>query len=279
MPFKLANIDGRAALVDGENYYDLEKVSGGKLGSSPMEAIARFEELGRIDLSSATPDGKLADVVLGPPSPEPRQVFGIGANYADHAAETKMSLPEYPMIFTKFPSSLNSPTGDIKLRGTNVDWEAELVVVMGKTTKDVSEADAWDHVAGLTVGQDISDRVVQLAVKPPQMSMGKSFDTFSPIGPVIASKDSLKDHTDLAITCDVSGERKQNSRTSRLIFSIPHLISYISAILTMHPGDLIFTGTPDGVGLATGTFLKDGDVIVSEIEGIGTMTNRCVQER
>ena len=279
MPFKLANIDGRAALVDGDNYYDLEKVSGGKLSSSPMEAISRFEELGRIDLSSATPDGKLADVTLGPPSPEPRQVFGIGLNYKDHAAESNMALPDNPMIFTKFPSSINGPTGDVMMRGDNVDWEAELVVVMGKTTKDVSQADAWDYIAGLTAGQDISDRKVQLNVKPPQMSMGKSFDTFSPIGPVIVSKDSFKDYNDLSITCDVSGERKQDSRTRYLIFSVPKLVEHISSILTMHPGDLIFTGTPNGVGLATGTYLKDGDVIVTEIEGIGTLTNRCVQER
>ena len=279
MPFKLANIDGRAALVDGDNYFDLEKVSGGKLPSSPMAAVARFEELGRVNLSSATPDGKVSSVVLGAPVPEPRQVFGIGLNYMDHAAESKMELPEYPMIFTKFPSSIHTPTGDIMMRGQNVDWEVELVVAIGKTTKDVSQADAWDHVAGITVGQDISDRIVQLNVKPPQMSMGKSFDTFSPIGPVLVSKDTVKDINDMGLTCDVSGQRKQDSRTSNLIFSVPKLIEYISSILTMHPGDLIFTGTPDGVGLASGTFLKEGDVIVSEIEGIGTLTNRCVQER
>lgn len=279
MPFKLANIDGRAALVDGDNYFDLEKVSGGKLPSNPMEAVARFEELGRVNLSSATPDGKVSSVVLGAPVPEPRQVFGIGLNYMDHAAESKMELPEYPMIFTKFPSSIHTPTGDIMMRGQNVDWEVELVVAIGKTSKDVSQNDAWDHVAGLMVGQDISDRIVQLNVKPPQMSMGKSFDTFSPIGPVLVSKDSVKDINDLGLTCDVSGQRKQDSRTSNLIFSVPKLIEYISSILTMHPGDLIFTGTPDGVGLASGTYLKEGDVIVSEIEGIGTLTNRCVQER
>lgn len=278
MPFKLANVDGRAALVDGDNYFDLEKVSGGKLPSSPMEAVARFEELSRVDLSSATPDGKLSSAVLGPPVPEPKQVFGIGLNYKDHVAESTMALPEYPLIFTKFSSSINSPTGDVMMRGQKVDWEVELVVVLGKVTKDVSQADAWDYVAGLTVGQDISDRVVQMAVKPPQHSMGKSFDTFSPIGPVVASKDCVKDVNDIGLTCDVSGERKQDSRTKHLIFTVPHLIEYISSILTLQPGDLIFTGTPSGVGAASNTFLKDGDVIVSEIEGIGTITNRCVQE-
>jgi len=279
MPFKLANVAGRAALVDGDHYFDLEKASGGELGSDPMEAIQRFDELDRINLSGATPDGKLADADLGPPSPKPPQVFGIGLNYKDHAAESKMALPDTPMIFTKFPSSISSPGANVMMRGQKVDWEVELVVVIGKTTKDVSQADAWDHVAGLTVGQDISDRAVQLAVKPPQMSMGKSFDTFSPIGPVMVSKDTVKDLSDMGITCDVSGERKQDSRTRYLIFTIPHLVEYISSILTMQPGDLIFTGTPDGVGVASGTFLKDGDVIVSEIEGIGSMTNRCVQER
>ena len=279
MPFKLANIDGRAALVDGDNYFDLEKISGGKLSSDPMQAVARFEELGRIDTSSATPDGRLADVVLGPPVPTPGQVFGIGLNYKSHAAETKMALPEFPMVFTKFPNSINSPTGEVRMRGDSVDWEVELVVVIGKTAKDVSRDAAWDHVAGLTVGQDISDRKVQMRGKPPQMSMGKSFDTYSPIGPLLVSKDAVKDHTNLALTCDVSGQRKQENRTDQMIFDVPHLIEYITSIVTMKPGDLIFTGTPEGVGMASGTFLKDGDVIVSEIEGIGTLSNRCVQER
>ena len=280
MPFRLANVDGRAALVDGDNYFDLEKVSEGQLDSDPMAAIARFEELGRIDLVGAAADGTLADVTLGAPVPRPRQVFAIGVNYRDHAAEADMTLPDYPMVFTKWPSSIHTPTGDIMMRGDSVDWEVELVVVIGKTTKDVSQAYAWNHVAGITVGQDISDRVVQLAVKPlPQMSLGKSFDTFSPIGPVLVSKDGVKDVDDLRITCDVSGERKQDSRTKHMIFNVPQQIEYISSILTMHPGDVIFTGTPDGVGYATGTYLKEGDVVVSEIEGIGTMKNRCIQER
>jgi 2-keto-4-pentenoate hydratase/2-oxohepta-3-ene-1,7-dioic acid hydratase in catechol pathway len=203
-------------------------------------------------------------------------VFGIGLNYKSHAAESKMELPPAPLTFTKFPSCLVGPTADVELSGDTVDWEVEIVVVIGKGGRHITESAAWSHVAGLTLGQDISDRKVQTAGKPPQFSLGKSFDTYGPIGPAIVSVDAFPNPDDIALWCDVSGERMQESRTSNLIFTIPYLVSYLSSICTLESGDVIFTGTPDGVGMARGRLLKAGDVIDSGAEVIGSLRNVCV---
>jgi 2-keto-4-pentenoate hydratase/2-oxohepta-3-ene-1,7-dioic acid hydratase in catechol pathway len=148
-------------------------------------------------------------------------------------------------------------------------------VVIGRGGRNIRHEDAWDHVGGLTVGQDISDRALQFAAEPAHFDLGKSRDTYGPIGPVIVSTDSFADGGDLSITCDVNGERRQDDRTSSLIFDVPTLISYLSGILTLSPGDVIFTGTPEGVGAASLRFLADGDVITTTIEGIGTLQNPC----
>jgi len=279
--FRLLNVSGRAALeVDG-HWYDLARVSGDAALADPMAAIARFDELHAVsaNCAGATPDGSAADAVLGAPVPRPRQVFAIGLNYADHAAESGMAAPPAPLTFTKFPSSIAGPTADVPLSGEMVDWEVEIVVVIGRTCSSVAVDRAWDVVAGLTLGQDISDRLVQMTGTPPQFSLGKSFPAFAPIGPAVVSVDSLADPADLALWCDVSGERMQDSRTTNLIFSIPTLVAYLSSICTLETGDLIFTGTPDGVGMARGRFLAEGDVIVSGAEGIGELRNTCVAGR
>jgi len=141
--------------------------------------------------------------------------------------------------------------------------------------RDIRPEDAWDHVGGLTAGQDISDRALQFAAEPAHSDLGKSRDTYGPTGPVVVSTDSFADPGDLLIACDINGERQKEDRTSNLIFGIPGLLSYLSGILTLRPGDLIFTGTPEGVGAADSRFLRDGDVITTTIEGIGTRTNPC----
>ena len=164
----------------------------------------------------------------------------------------------------------------VELRCAAADWEVELVVVIGRQGRDIAAADAWSQVVGVTVGQDISDRTLQFAAKPPHFDLGKSRDGYGPIGPLLVSVDCLAKPDDLALTCDVNGERKQSDRTSNLIFTVPDLIVYLSGIMTLAPGDIIFTGTPSGVGAASNTFLKAGDEIVSAIEGIGTLTTRCV---
>jgi 2,4-didehydro-3-deoxy-L-rhamnonate hydrolase len=275
MPFRLANVSGRAALVDADDqWYDLESLGG---SADPMAALADpgALESASATLGSATSGGRLADAQVGPPVPTPGNVFGIGLNYRPHAEESNMELPENPLVFTKFSSCIVGPTADVELRCETGDWEVELVVVIGEGGRDIAKADAWNHVLGLTVGQDISDRRQQFAAKPPHFDLGKSRDTFGPTGPVLVSTDSFADPADLAITCSINGDEKQNDRTSSLIFDVPDLISYISGVLTLSTGDLIFTGTPSGVGAASRTYLRPGDVIVSEIEGIGTMTNTC----
>lgn len=278
MGFRLATISGRAVLVAGDDYYDVERVSNGRLSSDPMAVIGETAVLHELyaTLDSQTPDGHINNATLDAPIPRPPKVFAVGLNYRAHAEEAGLDVPNTPMIFTKFQNCITGPTADIELRSDRVDWEVELVLVIGKGGRDIAEADAWSHVAGITVGQDVSDRRVQFAVKPPQFSMGKSFDTYGPIGPVVVSPDLLPNPNDLAIQCDVSGENKQNSRTSDFIFTVAEQIAYISAICTLEPGDLIFTGTPEGIGGPQGVYLQDKDVIVSTIEGVGTMRNHCV---
>jgi len=155
------------------------------------------------------------------------------------------------------------------------DYEAELVAVIGRTARDVSVDEAWSHVAGLTIGQDISDRALQLAARPAHFGLGKSRDTYGPIGPILVSPDALDDPNDLPITCDINGERRQDAKTSSLIFDVPFLVSYLSEVMTLEAGDLIFTGTPAGVGMPDKRFLKPGDVIRTSIDGIGVMENIC----
>jgi 2-keto-4-pentenoate hydratase/2-oxohepta-3-ene-1,7-dioic acid hydratase in catechol pathway len=160
-----------------------------------------------------------------------------------------------------------------------VDFEAELVVAIGRRGRRIPPAAAWDHVAGLCVGQDVSDRAQQFADRPPQFSLGKSADGFGPIGPALVSPDAVSDPDDLAITCDVSGARVQASRTREMIFPVAELVVFLSRWCTLEPGDLIFTGTPAGVGSVRKPprWLAPGDVIETEIEGLGKLVNRCVE--
>jgi 2-keto-4-pentenoate hydratase/2-oxohepta-3-ene-1,7-dioic acid hydratase in catechol pathway len=278
MTFRFANVEGRAALVDPDGgWFDASRVSGGAVHHDPMKAWLQLDELHLAASTIATrePDGHVRDTVLGPPIPRPRSVFAVGLNYQSHAEEAEMELPKTPLIFTKFPSCLVGPDDPVILGGTTDDYEAELVVVIGQGGRDISPDDAWDHVGGLTAGQDISDRTLQFAATPAHFDLGKSRDTYGPIGPVVVSTDSFATPGDLRIACDVNGERRQDDRTSNLVFDVPALISYLSSILTLSPGDLIFTGTPEGVGAASLRFLVHGDVISTTIEGIGTLTNRC----
>jgi len=279
MGFRLANVDGRAALIHGDRYTDLATHSKGAFNPDPMQALERPDLLNELSeqLTDASATGLLADVTLGPPIPRPQKIFGIGLNYATHVAESGMEPPSSPVVFTKFPSCLTGPTGDVEIRSGGCDYEVELVVVIGRGGRDISPDDAWDHVVGVTVGQDISDRPVQFAAKPAHFDLAKSFDTFGPLGPVVVSTDQLTERDALHVTCEINGEARQDGTTADLIFDVPTLISYLSSITTLTTGDLIFTGTPDGVGAAQGKFLADGDIITTTIDGIGTMTNRVVR--
>jgi 2-keto-4-pentenoate hydratase/2-oxohepta-3-ene-1,7-dioic acid hydratase in catechol pathway len=277
--YRLLNIAGRAALQTELHWHDLAALSGDASLASPMVAVARHAELHALQAAAAdrTPDGEVADVVLSPCVPEPSKVFAIGLNYRSHAAESSMEVPPAPLTFTKFPSCLVGPTADVVLSGPMVDWEVELVVAIGTGGRHIAEADAWSHIAGITLGQDISDRAVQMIGKPPQFSLGKSFDTFGPIGPALVSVDQFPNPDDIELWCEIDGERMQHARSSDLIFTVPYLVSYLSGICTLQPGDIIFTGTPDGVGAARGRFLKPGEVIRSGADVIGELSNRCVE--
>lgn len=279
MAFTFANHAGRAVLVDGNNFHDLEALSGGTVPSDPAAALAHGDKLHDLQKKTAgrTPEGTIDAAKLGAPSPTPQKVFGIGLNYKTHAAESNMEVPDNPVVFAKFSSCICAPNSNIELRSDRVDYEGEIVVIIGTPGKDISQADAWNHVFAITAGQDVSDRPVQMASKPPHFDLGKSFDTFGPIGPVAVSPDVLPDRDKIAIKCLVNGEERQNDTSANLIFGIPFLIEYLSHITTLNTGDVIFTGTPAGVGAAQKKLLRDGDIVTTIVDGVGTMTNKCVR--
>jgi 2-keto-4-pentenoate hydratase/2-oxohepta-3-ene-1,7-dioic acid hydratase in catechol pathway len=276
--FRIVNVNERAAFEHDGSWYDLAKLSGDATLTDPLEAVARHRELHALYVrcASEVSDGVVADATLGAPVSQPRQVFGIGLNYRDHAGESGVTIPPAPLTFTKFPSCIAGPTADIPLSGDMVDWEVEIVAVIGDEASHVAVSDAWGVVAGLTLGQDISDRAVQMTGVPPQFCLGKSFANYGPIGPALVSIDAFADPDDLALWCNVAGERMQAARSSQLIFSIPTLVAYLSSICRLHPGDLIFTGTPSGVGVARGRYLNPGETIVSGADVIGELHNVCV---
>ena len=278
MSFRLLNVGGRSALQSGESFYDLEAASEGRFSSCPMEAVRRHIELHSVDLANAEPQGLIRDAHIEAPVPSAKKIFGIGLNYRAHAEESNMDIPDTPVVFSKFSNCICGPTSDVVIRGEHCDYEVELVVVIGATCKDVREEDAWNRIMGVTCGQDISDRRVQMAAKPPQFDLGKSFDTFGPIGPAVVSLDQIPNPDAVALSCHINGEERQNSRSDDLIFSVPRLIAYLSRVATLEPGDLIFTGTPSGVGAAQKKYLRDGDIIVSRLEGVGEMTNHVVAD-
>lgn len=279
---KFANVNGRSALVRDDRYLDLEKASNGRLPADPARSFEQWADV--LEVASSSPDDgwqPLDPALLDAPSPRPRQVFAIGLNYRKHAEEAGLDLPSSPATFTKFPSSITGPYDEVQLPTNNVDWEVELVAVLGKEARYVTESAAWDYVAGVTVGQDLSERIVQVAGGR-QFSLGKSFAGFAPIGPWLVTPDELPDRDDLALSCAIGDETLQESRTSDLVFSVPELIAHLSQICTLYPGDVIFTGTPSGVGNARTPkrFLQPGETLTSTIEGIGRMANpMCAADR
>ncbi len=277
---RVASVDGRAVLVAEDVFVDIATASDGAFRAEPMETYARWGELSSwaadADLSGGRP---LASAALACPVPAPRQVFALAVNYRDHAIEASIEPPKHPLVFTKFPSCISGPYAEIPLSSNRADWEVELVVVMARETWRVSEADAWAAVAGLTVGQDISERRLQFRKPFPHLSLAKSLPGFGPIGPMVVSPDEMLEPDALRLSCSVNGEVMQDATTSDLIFSVPRLIAEISASVRMQPGDLIFTGTPSGTGSTRDPrrYLQPGDVVESSIEGIGSMTNVCTE--
>ncbi len=214
------------------------------------------------------------------PIPSPQKIICIGLNYADHAAETGAAVPEEPVVFCKFATTVIGHLEPIELprESRQVDYEAELVVVIGKGGRHIRAEDAWNHVAGLTCGHDVSARDWQKGKPGGQWLLGKSFDTFAPMGPFLVTADEFTPPIELDIRMTVSGEVLQDSNTRQLIFTIEELIAYLSQVVTLRPGDVLFTGTPPGVGMARKPprFLKAGDVAQVSIERIGTLENPVI---
>ncbi len=281
---RFGSVGGRAVLVADSlaGFVDIEKFSGGKLPSDPMACIERWSDV--CSLAQSLASAKATELTpldfnkLDCPVPRPRQIFAVGVNYKAHAAEMNHGLPKEPLVFTKFPSSLNRPHGQIKLVGEKCDFEAELVAVIAKGGRNISVTDAWSHVAGLCAGQDFSDRALQYANTPPQFSLGKSRAGFAAIGPYITDAGTLATRGNLEMTCRVSGEVMQHTQTDDMIFEIPDIIAYLSSICELFAGDVIYTGTPSGVGAGRTPqrFLRAGDIVETTIQDLGTLRNTCI---
>ncbi len=216
------------------------------------------------------------------PVPAPEKLICIGLNYRDHAIETGADIPTEPVVFSKFNTAIVGHGEAIVIPSiaSQVDYEAELVVVIGKTAKNVAAASAMDYVFGFTCGHDVSARDWQKGRPGGQWLLGKSFDTFAPLGPCVVPRHKLMDPGNVRVQMFLSGEKVQDSTTAQLIFDIPTLVAHLSTIMTLHPGDLIFTGTPPGVGAARKPprFLAPGDTCSVQIDGIGRLTNPCIGE-
>ena len=222
----------------------------------------------------------LAGITLLAPIPRPPRVFGIGLNYLRHAVESNMAVPNFPVVFVKLSSSVVGPGHSIILpkRTTQPDYEAELAFVIGKAGYQIPAASAMDHVLGYTIVNDVSARDIQLSTS--QWNLGKSFPTFTPIGPAITTADEISDPHNLTISLTIDGETLQNSNTSDLIFKIPALIEYISGITPLEAGDIVSTGTPEGVGMGRTPkrWLKPGEEVIVTIEKLGSLKNTTVAE-
>ncbi|XP_038219581.1 fumarylacetoacetate hydrolase domain-containing protein 2-like [Zerene cesonia] len=271
----------RVGYLDKDNVVDLNKAIP-DLPTTLLEILKKGEldkVLSSCKCSSSPVKEPLSNVLLKAPITGMDKVLCIGLNYKDHCEEQKLTPPEVPMIFSKFASTVIGPSDAVKLRTDvtdKVDWEVELALVIGKKASMVKAANAFDYILGYTVAQDISARDWQKARNGGQFLLGKSMDTFCPIGPCIATADEVNDPQKLAIKCSINGVIKQTSRTDQLVHKIPDVIERLTSVMTLYPGDILLTGTPGGVGMyrSPPEYLKPGDVIHSEIENIGILETR-----
>lgn len=283
---RIAAIDDRLSLLINDSWYDVESLSSSRWSSDPMSALRDWAEFrtwaqAQLDQTPQITAVEPAQASFTVPVPAPPQIFAIGLNYKPHAAETSMQLPTSPMVFTKFQSSLTGPNDTVTLPSEAVDFEVELVAVIGKEAYRVQRDEAWEYVAALTLGQDLSERDVQMRNTPPQFSLGKSYPGFAPIGPVLVTPDELDDPDAISVECSIEGaEVLQKGNSREMIFDIATLVADLSSVTRLLPGDLIFTGTPEGVGFGRTPrrYLQPGEVLVSHAEGIGSMRNPLVAD-
>lgn len=239
-----------------------------------------FEENGIENLKSMLDQKKYSEITtdrFGPPLARPSKIICIGLNYRNHALESKMAIPTEPILFLKSTTAITGPNDPIIVPKGSIktDWEVELAVVIGKRASYIDETNALDYVAGYMLHNDVSERAYQLE-RGGQWVKGKSCDTFAPIGPWLVTKDEISNPNDLQMWLKLNGEKLQEENTSDMIFHVPFLVSYISQFMTLLPGDVISTGTPSGVGLALGRYLKPGDVIELGIDGLGTARQEVI---
>lgn len=271
-----ANDETRAGLMTDLGVIDIAA----RLPGAPSDTVAliagwaKWREQVSL-LADAAPDHALAEVSLAPPVARPGKIFALGLNYADHCAEGGLPIPENQTWFTKATSAANGPYDPIELPviSEQLDYEAEMVAVIGRKARNVSAEQARDVVFGYCVGNDVSVRDWQLVT--PQWSLGKSFDKSAPFGPWITTADAVDPHA-LGIRSFVNGDKRQDSNTGHFVFNVYDMVAYLSQAMTLEPGDLIFTGTPSGVGLhwpGGPTFLKEGDIVRVEIDGLGAIEN------
>ena len=274
----------RAAALVGDRYVDLVAADSNlpnsvrRIIAEPSLLAAAAKAAGKAGATSVP----AAEARLHAPIPDPQKVVCVGLNYRDHAIESKMPIPKEPVLFSKFPSALIGHGQPIVVPSvsTKVDYEAELVIVIGKAGRGIPEARALEHVAGYSVGHDVSARDWQLEKDGKQWMVGKTFDTFAPVGPTLVTRDEVPDPHMLGIRLKLNGKTMQNSSTEQMIFSVAQLVSYLSVVFTLEPGDLIFTGTPPGIGhaLQPPVYLKPGDTTEVEIDSLGLLRNPVVGE-
>ena len=282
---RIGNLSGRLTLFTTAGAVDVEKASHGQFGPDPQPVFQRWDEFvgwaRGLDTVTGPGDAVVYDPAdLGPPIPAPPQVFAVAANYHPDAANPDFPKPAtFPPTFTKFRSALSGPVTTVVIPpGGHVDWEVELVAVLGRRTHQVAAADAWSHVAGLTAGQDLSERITQLAGTSPQFSLGKSYPGFAPIGPWLVTVDEFADPDDIELHCAIDGQPVQHGSTRNYLLSVPELIAGLSRITCLLPGDIIFCGTPPGVGQSRTPprFLQPGEQLVSHVAGIGELRQTFV---
>jgi 2,4-didehydro-3-deoxy-L-rhamnonate hydrolase len=282
---RIANLAGRATIVTDSGLIDIALASNGAFSASVDKCVAQLDTL-RTWYQSAQPAATsettaqdlYGDSRLGPVVVHPQQILAVGLNYRHHANEMKMELPGEPMVFTKFVSSLCGPNDELPVRGETTDFEAELVIIIGTRSRDLAQDQALGAVAGYCVGQDYSERTLQRRGPTPQYSLAKSYRNFTPVGPWLTTADEVTDPNDLNISCRVNGIQYQDSTTGDMIFSVAEIVSYLSTIVELRPGDLIFTGSPHGVGQGQTppVFLRPGDRVVTAIERLGQIENSAV---
>ena len=281
---RLANFEGRAVVVTDQGLVDIATASKGQFPSTTdhvvahLEAVQRWLDEARPEVtSSISPEELARDSRLGPVVERPSQIFAVGLNYPSHAVEMKMAPPSKPMVFTKFSSSLAGATASFPVPSPRTDWEAELVVIFSKRGRNIKRSSALTYVAGYCVGQDLSDRDLQTQGASAQFSLGKSYENFSPLGPWLTTASEISNPNALRITCDVNGVRYQDSSTHDMLFDVMDLVTYLSTVCELRAGDVMFTGSPHGVGQAQSppVYLSPGDVVVTSIEGLGTLRNQA----